>query len=242
MTQYYFVFYAFFLCAAYVLYALIKRQYKALLWFVPWALAGALALLLVFPQCMDQLFADKLVSGGNAMENLRDISQSPQRFMYYFAEARHGLKAAGDVTILALLALVLLFKRFRAAAKDGKLCLEALVIILPAFVVFPVVAIVSPVMDQRYIYNIVPFFIVAVCLLLHSLDVVCPLSGGPGCGRRRRCCLSVPWPCGRPAALRPSTCTRNMRSMTLWWSSTPMSPAFTLPTTTLPPSPRISCS
>ena len=50
LTQYYFVFYAFFLCAAYVLYTLIKRQYRALLWFIPWALAGALCLLLVFPQ------------------------------------------------------------------------------------------------------------------------------------------------------------------------------------------------
>ena len=174
LTQYYFVFYAFFLCAAYVLYALIKRQYRALLWFIPWALAGALCLLLVFPQCLDQLFADKLVSGGNAMENLGDISQYPQRLLYYFAEARHGLKAAIYVTIIAVIALALMFKNFRTAAKAGKLCPESLVIILPAFVVFPVVAIISPVMDQRYIYNIVPFFIAAVCLLLHWLDVSLP--------------------------------------------------------------------
>lgn len=174
MTQYYFVFYAFFLCLAYVLYALAKKQYRALLWFIPWALAGALCLLLVFPQCLDQLFADKLVSGGNAMENLGDISQYPQRLLYYFAETRHGLKAAIYLTLIALLALALLFKNFRVAAKEGKLCLQALVIVLPAFVVFPLVAILSPVTDQRYIYNIVPFFIVAVCLLLHWLDVSLP--------------------------------------------------------------------
>lgn len=208
MTQYYFVFYAFFLCAAYVLYALIKRQYKALLWFVPWALAGALALLPIFPQCMDQLFADKLVSGGNAMENLGDISQYPQRFMYYFAETRHGLKAAIYVTVLALLALALLFKRFRAAAKDGKLCLEALVIILPAFVVFPVVAIISPVMDQRYIYNIVPFFIVAVCLLLHWLDVSLPSLRRPRLWRKAALlliCVLALWEarCAPPQYLYP---------------------------------------
>ena len=174
MTQYYFVFYAFFLCAAYVLYALIKKQYKALLWFIPWALAGALCLLLVFPQCIDQLFADKLVSGGNAMENLGDVSQYPQRLMYYFAETRHGLKAAIYVTIIALIALALLFKNFRSGAKEGKLCFEALVVVLPAFVVFPVVAIISPVMDQRYIYNIVPFFVAAVCLLLHWVEISLP--------------------------------------------------------------------
>ena len=52
MTQYFFVFYAFFLCAAYVVWALLKRQYKALAWFVPCALIGALSLLLVFPAAL----------------------------------------------------------------------------------------------------------------------------------------------------------------------------------------------
>ena len=162
-----------------MLYALIKRQYRALLWFIPWALVGALCLLLVFPQCIDQLFADKLVSGGNAMDNLWDISQYPQRLLYYFAEARHGLKAAIYVTLIALIALALLFKNFRTAAREGKLRPEALVIILPAFVVFPAVAIISPVTDQRYIYNIIPFFIAAVCLLLYWLDVSLPALKRP---------------------------------------------------------------
>ena len=208
MTQYYFVFYAFFLCAAYVLYALIKRQYRALLWFIPWALAGALCLLLVFPQCIDQLFADKLVSGGNAMENLGDISQYPQRLLYYFAEARHGLKAAIYVTLIALIALALLFKNFRAAAREGKLRPEALVIILPAFVVFPAVAIISPVTDQRYIYNIVPFFIAAVFLLLYWLDVSLPALKRPFIWRKAAllfiCALAL-WEarCAPPQYLYP---------------------------------------
>ena len=66
MTQYYFVFYAFFLCGAYVVWALLKRQYKALAWFVPCALIGALSLLLVFPAALRHLFAEDLVSGGSA--------------------------------------------------------------------------------------------------------------------------------------------------------------------------------
>lgn len=169
MTQYYFVFYAFFLCGAYVVYALVKRQYKALLWFVPWALGGALSLLLVFPDCITQLTADKLVSGGNAMENLTAISQYPQRLMYYLADMRHGLKAAIYVTILAAVALAFLFRRLKTAEKP--LRLDSLVIILPAFAALPLVAIISPVMDQRYIYNITPFFIAAVCLLLYWLDM-----------------------------------------------------------------------
>lgn len=170
MTQYYFVFYAFFLCGAYVFYALAKRQYKALLWFVPWALGGALCLLPAFPACLTQLAADKLVSGGNAVENLTAFSQYPQRLAYYFADMRHGLKAAIYVALLALAALAILFKKLKAAAEGKPLCLDSLVILLPAFVTLPLVAVISPVMDQRYIYNITPFFIVAVCLLLYWLE------------------------------------------------------------------------
>ena len=171
MTQYYFVFYAFFLCAAYVLCVLVKKEYKKLLWFVPWALGGALCLLLAFPDCINQLTADKLVSGGNAVENLTAFAQYPQRLLYYFGEVRHGLKAAILVTIASLLALVLLFKKVKASAAGKPLCLDSLVVILPAFVTLPVVAILSPVLDQRYIYNIVPFFVAAVCLLLYWLSL-----------------------------------------------------------------------
>ena len=170
MTQYYFVFYAFFLCGAYVLYVLGKKEYKKLLHFVPWALGGALCLLLAFPDCINQLTADKLVSGGNAMENLTNISQYPQRLLYYFGEVRHGLKAAILVTLASLLALVLLFRKVKTAAGEKSLQLDSLVVILPAFVTLPVVAILSPVLDQRYVYNIVPFFIVAACLLLYWLS------------------------------------------------------------------------
>lgn len=170
MTQYYFVFYAFFLCGAYVLYALVKREYKNLAWFIPWAMGGALCLLFAFPACIEQLTADKLVSGGNALENLTAFSQYPQRLLYYFGEVRHGLMAAIFVTIASLLALVPLFKKVKNAAGEKSLRLESLVVILPAFVSLPVVAVLSPVLDQRYIYNIVPFFVVAVCLLLYWLS------------------------------------------------------------------------
>jgi len=175
LTQYYFVFYAFFLCGAYVLYALIKRQYKALLWFVPWAVGGALCLLPVFPACLAQLSADKMVSGGNALENLSAFSQYPQRLLYYFSDMCHGLKAAILVALLALAALAVLFKPLKKAAGENPLCLDSLVILLPAFITLPLVAVISPVMDQRYVYNIIPFFIVAVCLLLYWVSL--PLKG-----------------------------------------------------------------
>ena len=80
MTQYYFVFYAFFLCAGYVLYALCRKDFKSLGLFALCAFAGVGLLLLCFPACLDQLFAEKLVSGGSALQNLKNTAGYDFRF------------------------------------------------------------------------------------------------------------------------------------------------------------------
>ena len=170
MTQYYFVFYACFLCGAFLIYLLVKKRYGELKWFLPCAFGGVALLLLAFPACLDHLFADKLVSGGNALENLKNLSQYPYRLGYFFAEARHGLKAAIIVALAAVLALALLFRKLRLSLRLRALRLDSLVIILPAFLAFALVAVISPVADQRYIYNLAPIFVLAVCLLLYLVE------------------------------------------------------------------------
>lgn len=170
MTQYYFVFYAFFLCAAFVIYLLAKKRQRELLCFVPCALAGVALMPLAFPASIAQLFADKLVSGGSALENLRDLSQYAYRLGYFFAEARHGLKAAIIVGLLGVVAILLLRRKLRLASRLGLLSLDCLVVILPAFVTFVLVAIISPVADQRYIYNLAPIFALTACLPLYLTD------------------------------------------------------------------------
>ncbi len=171
MTQYYFVFYAFFLCAAYVFWALLRREYKSLVLFSLFAFLGVGCLLLAFPACLDQLFADKLVSGGNALDNLRDLSQYGQRLRYYFAQLRHGLKAAILVALAGLIALLPALGKLRAARRDGKLCLcPWLVILLPALPTCILAALLSPVMDQRYVYNLAPILCLGVGLVLYLLE------------------------------------------------------------------------
>ena len=170
LTQYYFVFYAFFLCAAYVIWALAKKQYKALAWFVPCALIGALSLLLVFPAALDHLFSGKLVSGENAVDNLRTFSQYPARLRTFLSFVTHGLKAAIFTALACLVALCVCFPRLRAARREGRLTLDWLVFILPALVTFVLVAVISPVDEARYIYNLIPAFVLAVAFLLYMLD------------------------------------------------------------------------
>ena len=169
LTQYYFVFYAFFLCAAYVVWALVKKRYKALAWFVPCALVGALSLLLVFPAALDHLFSGELVSGESALDNLKNLAQYPARFKVFFGAARHGLKAAIFTALAALAALFVCRVRGRKAEIRG----EWLVLILPAFVTLVLVAVISPVDEPRYIYNIMPLFVLAVSFLLDLLERAC---------------------------------------------------------------------
>lgn len=170
LTQYYFVFYAFFVCAAFVFYAAAKKRWKELLLFALCAFAGVGLLLLVFPACITHLTADKLVSGGNALEQLSDFAQYRERLVFFYHEARHGMKAA-VLCALGLLLLVLLFcRKLRAAGREKPLPWRSLVILLPAFVAFVVVALISPVPEQRYIYNLAPFFAASVGLLAALLE------------------------------------------------------------------------
>ena len=170
LTQYYFVFYAFFVCAATVFYFLVRRQWKPLFRFALSAFAGVGLMLLVFPACIDHLTADKLVSGGNALEQLSVVSQYRDRLLLFFHAAVHGMKAA-VLAALGLLALLLVFcRRLVKAGKEKPLPWRSLVILAPAFVALIVVALVSPVPEQRYIYNLAPLFAASVSFLIALLE------------------------------------------------------------------------
>ena len=170
MTQYYFVFYAFFLCAAYVLWALLKRQYKSLAWFVPCALVGALSLLLVFPAALKHLFAEDLVSGGSALDNLKNAGLYSVRLRTFVGFARHGLKAAIYTGLICIGGICGIFPQVQKASFDHRFNWDWLVFIVPAFVTFVLVAVISPVDEPRYIYNLIPAFVLTVSFLLYLLD------------------------------------------------------------------------
>ena len=170
MTQYYFVFYAFFVCLAFDIYLLIKKDYRAFILFSVSALGGVLCLLLAFPAFIKQLTADALVSGGSAVDNFRDLAQYARRLTYFVKESAHRLKAviyaAGAAAVLCLA----LCGKISAAVREKRIEAEALVLLLPAFVTFFAVAVVSPVTELRYIYNIIPMLVLTVSFLLYLAE------------------------------------------------------------------------
>lgn len=169
MTQYYFVLYAFFLCCAYLVYALCTRRFKAACVFAPCALAGVALMVAVYPAVLDHLFADKLVSGGNAVANLLSVSHYLDRAYYYVGHVVMGMIGAVTAAFLAAGALLLRGKKTLAALKGGAVSAAALVVVIPAFIALAAAAVISPVKADRYVYNIAPCFALAVGLLLHVL-------------------------------------------------------------------------
>ena len=170
LTQYYFVFYAFFVCAATVFSFLARRQWKPLFRFALSAFAGVGLMLLVFPACIDHLTADKLVSGGNALEQLSVVSQYRDRLLFFFHETVHGMKAAVLAALGLLVLLLVLCRRLVKAGREKSLPWRSLVILAPAFVTLVVVALISPVPEQRYVYNLAPLFAASVSFLIALLE------------------------------------------------------------------------
>ena len=169
MTQYFFVFYAFLLCAGYVIYALIKKEYKALLLFAAFALCGALCLPLLFPACIDHLFSDKLVSGTGVVESMTDLSGKLTLLIWYVGEVVHKTKAAIVLAFCSLLACIPFIKRAVKSLRAEPAALSAWLVILPAALSFILVVLVSPQVSTRYLYNLIPFIVLAACWLLQLL-------------------------------------------------------------------------
>ena len=169
LTQYYFVFYAFFLCAAVVICLICRKEFKKAFGFALCAFAGVGVFVLVFPACFDHLFADALVSGGNAVENLKNVAQYSERLDFFKEECAERMRAIRYVSIaLAVLCLVR-FKKLIADFRAKKLRLDTLILLLPAFVTYVLVAVISPVAEIRYVYNLIPIFVLGDALMLFWL-------------------------------------------------------------------------
>ena len=167
MTQYYYVFYAFFVCAAYDIYLLIKKRYRRFWAFSVSALMGVVLLVIAYPACLQHLFADKLVSGGSMIESIKNPSDWPRRFSAYLYslnyEARWMIRAGKVSAVMALLRLAwsgIQKQKMEWHFSDG------LVLIVPAFFAFMLVTVASPVIPLRYIYNLIPVFALTVAFLL----------------------------------------------------------------------------
>ena len=169
MTQYYFVFYAFFLCALAVPVLLCRRDWKPAVRFSLSAFVGVGMMLLCFPAVFTQMTGHRLGPESDALANLKNVSAWAGRLRYYFGQFRVGIPVAilfAAVGFLIWLVLTLVRKDPRLTKADWR----SLVLLLPVIPTVFVPAIISPVLEGRYIYNVMPIAVLAAgfCLLACS--------------------------------------------------------------------------
>ena len=169
MTQYYFVFYAFFLCAAAVIVLLWRREWKAALRYALAAFIGVGLMLVSFPAVFTQMTGQRLGPQSNALENLRNIGAWAGRLRFYFGQVRFGLPAAvlaGMSCLLIASALSLRHHEARLSRGDWRF----LALLIPVIPTIFIPALISPVVEGRYIYNIMPICVLAAGFVIHWLS------------------------------------------------------------------------
>lgn len=169
LTQYYFVFYAFFLCGAFLLYDLFAKKWKDALLLTASGCGAIAVFVLIWPAVITHLTRDALVSGGNAIENMTNVSNYGQKFWVYFYSSFLGLRTSVKLSLIAGAVLLLLVPVWIKRRKDMEVDWKPLLVILPCAAAFVAVVIFSPVRVLRYVYNIMPVFVLACTYLLYLI-------------------------------------------------------------------------
>ena len=174
LTQYYFIFYAFFLCLFYLIRTLLKKKWGLALRFSLAAFGGVGLMVLIFPAVIRHLTSGALVSGDNAVGNLFNFSRWPEQLKYYLIGSEVRLWAGVRLALLGLIVCLIFGKRFLARKKEGGVNFTGLWLAAPAALAMVLIAIVSPVQTLRYIWSLAPALSLGAAWLLDQALLVLP--------------------------------------------------------------------
>lgn len=157
-TQYFFVFFAFFISAVYCLRELSKKHFKEFIVYALSAFLGIAIFYISYPCVVDQLFADKLVSGQTAVGNMMDFRGMLLSIYSFIMQTAASYKAALLLLFVVLAAGVLRFRKTVSVYMAEFDIKDSSAIAIMISVIFAVLltAVVSPVTALRYIYNVLP--------------------------------------------------------------------------------------
>lgn len=170
-TQYFFVFFAFFLSAVYCLREMKRGRWKQFLIYAVFAFAGIAVFYICYPYVVDHLFADKLVSGKTAVDNMMDFA-GMRLSIYSFVMQTAASYKTGLFLLLAALAVALIRRKKIIAGYVSDFGIrDSSALALTAAVTCAVIltAIVAPVTALRYVYNILPFVAVGIVYLAETV-------------------------------------------------------------------------
>jgi len=172
LTQYYFAFYAFFLCISCGICFACRGQWKVLLRFFISAGAGLILMIIVFPASIRHLFIGngQVVGGSSVLQTLKETAAYGDRIETFW-KAKIRLKGMKWILAGAGIGCVLLSPGLVKSIREKNVSWTALLLAAPAVPAFLLVAVVSPVTEQRYIYNLIPGAALFVCFVFSLLPV-----------------------------------------------------------------------
>lgn len=188
LTQYYFVFYAFFVCLGFDIWLMRRGEWRRVAIFSLCAFAGVGIFILAWPAVFTHLFEGQggSVSGGGVLQNLLTLSEYPHKLTVYAYYVLTGMPIGIACLILSLVVLpiVSLVRRRRGTSVElprgeqysgivletpASMAVRAVVLVLPAFVTFGLAAVISPYLHLRYAYNVCPIFFVLLGVMMRAV-------------------------------------------------------------------------
>ena len=156
LTQYFYVVYAFALCAVYDLYLMHRREWKNAAAFSIPALAGVGGMVLCFPCWYAQLHSQNTVSLETTTQNLFDLAQYPKGPLELTGWSIIGFAVGAG--IMAVLILVKLGRRWLPGKLRGVTLIpgDVKLITVPALAAFLTIAVIAPYKSLRYVYHLQP--------------------------------------------------------------------------------------
>lgn len=169
LTHYYYAVYGFFVLLIVAYYLTKNKQYKFFYKYLFFNMLGVFLFLASFPEFFNQFFAHKLVSGRTAYANFFLLSNYKNVIAYIIAYFIQTLPM--QIFVCTLIAFISI-KRKRVLIPNQIQCYFNIVII-PAFLSLFLISIISPIVADRYIYNLVPIFCLIIAkelLTVHLID------------------------------------------------------------------------
>ena len=170
MTQYYFVFYAFFLCAAFDIAMLLRKEYRCALRFSLFALAGVGLMVCAFRASLQQVFLGngQAVGGISVLDALRKTATYGERLGSFWEKVKLMLRGMRWAAAGAAVCILLSVRKLPGLIRNKRIPFDALVILLPLPCAYIVSVLIAPLQAQelRYIYNLTPIAAAGIGFLL----------------------------------------------------------------------------
>lgn len=167
MTQYIFVIFASLVCAAFSIYLFHMKKSRESVYLLISLFLGIVLSILSFPDIVsDLLVFHPDVSGASAIERLMDISDWGRRLFYYSGWV--GLSMIW-ICLFSFVLLIMVFVNRKMITLRTESCHFLFVLLIPTLIAYFIVCLVSPWIAPRYIYYLIPFFLLLLPFLLQTV-------------------------------------------------------------------------